>query len=144
MQPSHCPEHPGPCQGYMQPLPRDTTSCWDALSKAVRHCGLGKTEHISDGEGALVSSLNFVHVCFMTRLDWRHYLSRCCREFVKEEEADKVLFRNTFGTQRLGGWITNMFDLYLKNPANTNVFEWNSQLFAIWEVCCPPAMPPFA
>ncbi|BDA50633.1 Apocarotenoid-15,15'-oxygenase [Coccomyxa sp. Obi] len=74
-----------------------------------------------------------------------HFRSRYVRtrEFVKEEEADKVLFRNTFGTQRLGGWIANMFDLYLKNPANTNVFEWNSQLFAVWEAGLPYRLDPY-
>ncbi len=95
-----------------------------------------------EGRHALVSSM--LRACVL--LEWfeleAYFVSLCRREFVKEEEADKVLYRNTFGTQRLGGWIANMFDLYLKNPANTNVFEWNDQLFAIWEVSCPPAMFP--
>ncbi len=68
-----------------------------------------------------------------------------CREFVKEQKADRVLFRNTFGTQPLGGAATNAFNLRLKNPANTNVVEWGNRLLALWEVqlcinnrkCCP-------
>lgn len=34
----------------------------------------------------------------------------------------------------MGGFIANAFDLYLKNPANTNVVEWGKRLLALWEV----------
>lgn len=107
----------------------------DLMMAPKRQGGLGRKGFLGSQHGAL-------HVRIMTALVLTHCLWRRCREFVKEEEADKVLFRNTFGTQRLGGWVANMFDLYLKNPANTNVFEWNSQLFAIWEASCPPATSP--
>ena len=30
--------------------------------------------------------------------------------------------------------MKNAFDLYLKNPANTNVVEWGKRLLALWEV----------
>ena len=49
-----------------------------------------------------------------------------CRELIHEEKAAKIRYRNTFGTQRVGGFFANAFDLYLKNPANTNVVEWAS------------------
>ena len=64
-----------------------------------------------------------------------------CRELIHEERAAKVRYRNTFGTQRLGGFIANAFDLYLKNPANTNVVEWGQRLLALWEV--RPVYNPF-
>ena len=59
-----------------------------------------------------------------------------CSELAKEEEADAVLYRNTFGTQpkRALGLLQNAFDLYLKNPANTNVVLWGDRLLALWEV----------
>ena len=58
-----------------------------------------------------------------------------CRELIHEEKAGTIAFRSTFGTQRVGGFIANAFDLYLKNPANTNVVEWGARLLALWEVC---------
>lgn len=59
-----------------------------------------------------------------------------CSELAKEEEANAVLYRNTFGTQpkRALGPLQNAFDLYLKNPANTNVVLWGNRLLALWEV----------
>ena len=57
-----------------------------------------------------------------------------CRELILEEKASAIRYRNTFGTQRVGGFIANAFDLYLKNPANTNVVEWGKRLLALWEV----------
>lgn len=61
-----------------------------------------------------------------------------CSELEKEAEADAVLYRNTFGTQPRKPWgpLQNAFDLYLKNPANTNVVLWGDRLLALWEVCC--------
>ena len=59
-----------------------------------------------------------------------------CSELAKEAEANAVLYRNTFGTQpkRALGPLQNAFDLYLKNPANTNVVLWGDRLLALWEV----------
>ncbi len=61
-----------------------------------------------------------------------------CSELEKEAEADAVLYRNTFGTQPRKPWgpLQNAFDLYLKNPANTNVVLWGDRLLALWEVRC--------
>ena len=59
------------------------------------------------------------------------------REFLEEERADQVLYRNTFGTQRPGGALRNAFNLKLKNPANTNVLCWGNRLLALWEVRVP-------
>lgn len=64
----------------------------------------------------------------------KHYT---CSELEKEAEAGAVLYRNTFGTQPRKPWgpLQNAFDLYLKNPANTNVVLWGDRLLALWEVC---------
>ena len=56
------------------------------------------------------------------------------REFQKEDAAEAIRYRNTFGTQRAGGAIANAFDIRLKNPANTNVIEWGGRLLSLWEV----------
>ena len=46
-----------------------------------------------------------------------------------------MLYRNTFGTQpKRERPLQNAFDLYLKNPANTNVVLWGDRLLALWEV----------
>ncbi len=56
-----------------------------------------------------------------------------------------MLYRNTFGTQprKPLGPLQNAFDLYLKNPANTNVVLWGNRLLALWEVCSQAPRPPF-
>lgn len=53
--------------------------------------------------------------------------------FLQEEEQDKILYRNVFGTQRKGGALANAFDVNLKNVANTNVIKWGNRLFVFWE-----------
>ncbi|CAM9952414.1 unnamed protein product, partial [Heterosigma akashiwo] len=53
--------------------------------------------------------------------------------YLKERDAKRVLFRNSFGTQRKGGFLRNMFDLKSKNLANTNVLYRGGALYALWE-----------
>ena len=60
--------------------------------------------------------------------------ARPCRELEAELAADKVLYRNTFGTQPAGGPLANAFNMHLKNPANTNAILWGGKLLALWEV----------
>ena len=50
-----------------------------------------------------------------------------------EQKAGKILYRGTFGTQKPGGWLANIFDFKLKNIANTNVIYWGGKLLALWE-----------
>ena len=57
--------------------------------------------------------------------------------YEEEMAADKVLHRNTFGTQPDGGWLTNVGRIALKNPANTNVQSWGGKLLALWEAALP-------
>mmetsp|Transcript_18156 Transcript_18156/g.59307 ORF Transcript_18156/g.59307 Transcript_18156/m.59307 type:complete len:588 (-) Transcript_18156:61-1824(-) len=63
-------------------------------------------------------------------------------EFEAETEAGKILFRNSFGTQRSGGALANAFDVSQKNVANTNVICWGSRLLALWEAAQPHALDP--
>ena len=63
-----------------------------------------------------------------------HFRSRYVRtpEFLAEEEADAVLYRNTFGTQP-DPWWSNAGNLVLKNVANTNIQAWGGKVLALWE-----------
>ena len=55
-----------------------------------------------------------------------------------EEEAGRVLYRTTFGTQKAGGAAANAFDIRLKSPANTNVIATSrGSLLALWEAGPP-------
>ena len=53
--------------------------------------------------------------------------------FVRERKAGKILYRGAFGTQRSGGAFFNMFDVNIKNVANTNALYWGGRLLALWE-----------
>jgi len=63
-------------------------------------------------------------------------------EFVKEEAADQILFRSSFGTQPSGNdaW-RNVFDVRLKNLANTTVLAWgrheHQRILALFEAGLP-------
>ncbi|MDX1977224.1 MAG: carotenoid oxygenase family protein [Pseudanabaenaceae cyanobacterium bins.68] len=63
-------------------------------------------------------------------------------EFLAEEAAGKILYRGVFGTQKPGGWLTNCFDLRLKNIANTNVIFHGQKLLALWEAARPYRLDP--
>ena len=62
--------------------------------------------------------------------------------FLKEQEQDAILYRNTFGTQREGGILANALDVKLKNVANTNAVSFGDRLFAVWEAGKPYELDP--
>lgn len=62
--------------------------------------------------------------------------------YLEEQKAGKILYRGVFGTQKAGGWLANIFDLKIKNIANTNVLYWAGQLFALWEAASPYRLDP--
>jgi all-trans-8'-apo-beta-carotenal 15,15'-oxygenase len=62
--------------------------------------------------------------------------------YVREQAANKILYRGVFGTQKPGGWFNNIFDLRLKNIANTNVIYWGDKLLALWEAAEPYRLKP--
>jgi all-trans-8'-apo-beta-carotenal 15,15'-oxygenase len=62
--------------------------------------------------------------------------------WLAEEQADRVLYRGVFGTQKPGGPVANAFDLRLKNIANTHVVRLGDQLLALWEAAEPHALDP--
>jgi all-trans-8'-apo-beta-carotenal 15,15'-oxygenase len=62
--------------------------------------------------------------------------------FIAEQQAQKFLYRGVFGTQKPGGWLTNLFDTRLKNIANTQVIYWGGKLLALWEAAEPYRLDP--
>jgi all-trans-8'-apo-beta-carotenal 15,15'-oxygenase len=63
-------------------------------------------------------------------------------EYAAERSAQRVLYRNTFGTQRAGGPGANALDVRQKNVANTSVLLWAGRLWALWEArLCPSTAP---
>lgn len=92
--------------------------------------------HPFDGDG-MVNSFAFK--------DGRaYYRNRFVRTagYVAERAADRPLYRGVFGTQKPGGLLANLFDLKLKNIANTHVIYWGGKLLALWEAAEPHRLDP--
>ena len=62
--------------------------------------------------------------------------------YLAEKKAGKILYRGVFGTQKPGGWLANIFDLKVKNIANTNIIYWGGKLLALWEAGQPHRLDP--
>ncbi len=62
--------------------------------------------------------------------------------YLAEQAAGKILYRGVFGTKKPGGWLANIFDLKLKNIANTNIIYWGKKLLALWEAAQPYRLDP--
>lgn len=60
----------------------------------------------------------------------------------EEEKAGKFIYRGVFGTKKSGGLLANIFDLRLKNIANTNVVRLGDELLALWEAANPYSLNP--
>ncbi|MDB9528849.1 carotenoid oxygenase family protein [Oscillatoria sp. CS-180] len=92
--------------------------------------------HPFDGDG-MISSIAF-------KDGKAYYRNRFVRTegYVAEQEAGKPLYRGVFGTQKIGGLWANMFDLRLKNIANTHIIYWGHKLLALWEAAEPHRLDP--
>ena len=92
--------------------------------------------HPFDGDG-MISALTFK--------DGRAFFRNRFVEtegYKREKQSKKIEYRGTFGTQKPGGWIRNIFDTRRKNVANTNVIFWGNRLLALWEGGLPHLMDP--
>jgi all-trans-8'-apo-beta-carotenal 15,15'-oxygenase len=92
--------------------------------------------HPFDGDGM---------ICRISFVDGRaHFANSYVKtpQYLAEQEAQKILYRGVFGTQKMGGWLANAFDLRRKNIANTNVIYHNGKLLALWEADRPYALDP--
>jgi len=92
--------------------------------------------HPFDGDG-MVNSIAF-------KGGRAHYRNRFVRTagYVAEQKAGKPLYRGVFGTQKPGGIFANMFDIRLKNIANTHIIYWGDKLLALWEAAEPHQLDP--
>ncbi len=92
--------------------------------------------HPFDGDGMIVK------IAFKNGQAYFSNRFVCTEGFLKEQAAGKILYRGVFGTQKPGGWLANLFDLKLKNIANTNVIYWGKKLLALWEGERPHSLDP--
>ncbi len=95
-----------------------------------------KIAHPFDGDG-MISAITFKdgRAFFRNRfVDTEGYK--------QELRSKKIEYRGTFGTQKPGGWLANIFDTRRKNVANTNVVFWGDRLLALWEGGLPHLMDP--
>ncbi|MCJ8281870.1 MAG: carotenoid oxygenase family protein, partial [Rivularia sp. ALOHA_DT_140] len=94
-------------------------------------------QHPFDGDG-MVCGISFLPNGKV------HFRNRFVRTegYVQEQKAGKMIYRGVFGTQKPGGWINNIFDIKVKNIANTNVIYWGGKLLALWEAAEPHKLDP--
>ena len=92
--------------------------------------------HPFDGDG-MISAFSFKN-------GKAHYRNRFVQTeaYVQEKEAGKILYRGVFGTKKPGGFFNNLFDIKLKNIANTGVIYWGGKLLALWEAAEPHRLDP--
>lgn len=93
-------------------------------------------QHPFDGDGM---------VCAIAFQDGKaHFRNRYVRTegYCAEQDADAILYRGVFGTQKPGGALANAFDFRLKNIANTNIIYWGEKLLALWEAAEPHRLNP--
>lgn len=95
-----------------------------------------RVHHPFDGDG-MICAIGFEN-------GRAHFRNRYVRTqgFVEEEKAEKYLYRGVFGTQKPGGWLANLWDLKIKNIANTQVIYWGGKLLALWEAAEPHRLDP--
>jgi len=95
-----------------------------------------RIHHPFDGDG-MICAIAFDQGC-------AHFRNRYIRTegYLAEQQAGKILYRGVFGTDKPGGWLANVFDLKLKNIANTNVIYWGGKLLALWEAAEPYRLDP--
>ena len=77
-----------------------------------------RIHHPFDGEGM---------VCAIALSSHRaHSRNRFVRTegYLAEQKAGKILHRGIFGTQKPGDPLANIFDLKIKNLANTSIIYW--------------------
>lgn len=93
-------------------------------------------QHPFDGDGMITAFTFDNGKCF-----FRNRFVKT-KEFLEEKQAGKMLYRGVFGSQKPGGWLANIFDLRVKNIANTNVIHWGKKLLALWEAAHPYHLNP--
>lgn len=93
-------------------------------------------QHPFDGDGMICAFTFKNGQCF-----FRNRFVKT-KEYLEEKQAGKMLYRGVFGSQKPGGWLANLFDIRVKNIANTNVIHWGNKLLALWEAAQPYRLNP--
>jgi all-trans-8'-apo-beta-carotenal 15,15'-oxygenase len=117
-------------------IPQDLTGTLFRNGPGRLDRGGQRYHHPFDGDG-MISQVSF-------QAGRAFYRNRYVQtpELQAEQQADKILYRGVFGTLKPGGWLSNIFDLRLKNIANTNVIYWGDKLLALWEAAQPYQLDP--
>ncbi len=117
-------------------IPQELTGTLFRNGPGLLDIGGMPIEHPFDGDGM---------ICAFTFKDGKAYFRNRFVEtefYLQEKAAGKILYRGVFGTAKPGGWLNNLFDLRLKNIANTNVIYWGDKLLALWEAAEPHRLNP--
>ena len=93
-------------------------------------------QHPFDGDGMICAFTFEDGKCF-----FRNRFVKT-KEYLEEKEAGKMLYRGVFGSQKPGGLFANLFDIRIKNIANTNIIHWGNKLLALWEAAQPHSLNP--
>lgn len=112
------------------------------LTGFLFHNGNGKHQHhgtsydhVFDGDG-MITKFQFAKGDVLYS---NSYVKT--REFVEEEKAGKLLYRN-FGTNLPGGWKKNFGKLSFKNASNTNLIYQGGKMLSLWEGGLPHLIDP--
>ncbi|AFZ46972.1 Carotenoid oxygenase [Cyanobacterium stanieri PCC 7202] len=92
--------------------------------------------HPFDGDGMICSFKFTDEGCYFRN----SYVKT--KEYLEEKQAQKMLYRGVFGSQKPGGILGNIFDIKVKNIANTNVIKLGKKLLALWEAALPYYLDP--
>jgi all-trans-8'-apo-beta-carotenal 15,15'-oxygenase len=115
------------CEKLPGTVPKDIKGTYYRNGYGKFESGKDKVMHPFDADGMM---------CAITIEDgnaiFRNRIIRTAG-YVKEQKARRILYRGAFGTQRQGGALSNIFDVNIKNVANTNAMYWGNRLFALWE-----------
>lgn len=135
-----CAEVTGEMQGHELPLVEGEVPA--ELKGVLFRNGNGRFgqhgtgyDHFFDGDGMIL------------RFDFKNgkiaYSNRYVRtrEYLEEEKAGKILYRN-FGTNIPGGFLKNFMKVKFKNTANTNIIWHGGKLLALWEGGVPHQLDP--
>jgi all-trans-8'-apo-beta-carotenal 15,15'-oxygenase len=117
-------------------IPHDLTGTLFRNGPGLLDINDESVHHPFDGDG-MISRITFNN-------GKAHFINRYVRTeaYLAEQTAGKFLYRGVFGTQKSGGWLSNLFDLRLKNIANTQVIYWGNKLLALWEAAEPHRLDP--
>ena len=121
------------CEIISTTLPTDIEGTYFKNTAGNFEFGQDKVMHPFDADGMIIAlQLQNGKAIFRNRMVGT-------KGYIKEKKAKKILLRG-FGTQKRGGILSNLFDVKIKNAANTNVVYWGKQLLALWEAGLPHRM----